>query len=383
MRPAAPPSKKTLQPDDEPTPPLTRGAPITAPSPLSNGAPRSTALANLGAAQSTGARSVSNPPPPAYLNDEDDVDELARMKAAHDNPFSGVNSANRQSFGGTQRTMQPAPAQSAPQDPRAAAKQRALDEAKAAAAQKTRDANNGVSNLSAADRAAFYSAQQGLAADKAQALQTAAAKSGAAGFGLSGASAAIQGDVGNAADRNAVQTLAQLRGSLSEQEFNAIQQTAATNDEEAAENVDLNGDGYIDGMKVGGKVGDHNPADLPNYKGTNGKNNPTDPNNPQHNDYVAAQTSAGGTGTAGDPYGGIGGYGDQSQQVLTRLENDGITFSYQRTEYGAVNGERYIIALGSDGKTYKFKVPGSGIGKDMPDDPTGSKWFALSTSQPS
>jgi hypothetical protein len=374
MRPAAPPSKKTLQPDDEPTPPLTRGAPLTAPSPIASGAPRTAALANLGTSQRNGARSVSNPPPPAYLSDEDDVDELARMKAAHDNPFSSVNSANRQTFGGMPnqnpsqiaagnfRGTMPTPTagpQRAPfttsnappqpaQSPADAARQAALDRAKAAAAQKARDANNGVSNLNPADQAAYSAEAEQLAASKAQALQTAAARSGAAGFGLSGASAALQGDIGAAQDRNAVQTLAQLRGSLSEQEFNDLQREVALNDAEETDNVDYNHDGYIGGKKVAGKIGDHNPADYP-------ADNPADQNTENKNKLKAARANMTGDGGDFNPF-----TGDVADGKAL-LSTGQVTFNKKDARIENDGSQWFLVVRGSDGKLYKFDVPAGDV----------------------
>lgn len=209
------------------------------------------------------------------------------------------------------------------------------------------------------------------AADRAHAEQNAGAASGLGGFGLSGASATLQSDIGRTQDRTAAQAQGDLASQQATDQFRLVQRQAALNDLEVSEDRDLDGDGKVDGQPVGGAIGDGNTTNNP------GTHEPgTDTKNPKDRGAMAARVSEGGTGAPDDPYGGIGGYGDSSQQVIDTLKADGTTFSYERTEYGAINGERYIIAVGSDGKTYKFKVPGSGVGKDMPNDPDGRKWFS-------
>lgn len=97
-------------------------------------------------------------------------------------------------------------------------------------------------------------AQQELAAGKARALQNSAARSGMAGLGLSGGTSALQGDISRTQDRTAVQTMTDLTSRQREEQraqedrtFTQQQQLAALNDMEAADGVDYNSDGSIDG----------------------------------------------------------------------------------------------------------------------------------------
>lgn len=152
-------------------------------------------------------------------------------------------------------------------DPREAARQAAIAEAKRKSQAKYAAGGFTPPESDVGDLASLQqqhdreraAAQHDLAASKAQALQTAAAKSGSAGFGLSGASAALQGDVGSAADRNSVLTMADLRGKQNDENFTELQREVALSAAEEADDTDYNKDGMINGVKVGGKVGDHNP----------------------------------------------------------------------------------------------------------------------------
>ena len=227
MRPTVKATATRLRPDDTLRPPLTRGGALTTPSPMQSGAAASTGSSNLGSAQRTGVHSVS-PHPGAYslaTDDENDVGDLARMKAEHDKELAAT--------------------------------------------------------------------QEQLAASKAQALQTTAAKSGAAGFGLSGASAALQGDVGAAQDRNAVLTLADLRGKQNDENSAELQREVALNDAEESDDRDLNHDGFINGVKVGGNVGDGNPNNNPPLPGEAPS---ADLSTPQGRELMALQAKSGGTG---------------------------------------------------------------------------------------
>jgi hypothetical protein len=103
-----------------------------------------------------------------------------------------------------------------------------------------------------------------LEAGKAQALQDASARAGAGGFGLSGATAALQADIGRTQDRNKVLTMAEFDQRAKDQQFTDVQRRAALDDLESAADIDYNDDGMIMGQKVGGKIGDgdveNNPA---------------------------------------------------------------------------------------------------------------------------
>jgi hypothetical protein len=108
-----------------------------------------------------------------------------------------------------------------------------------------------------------YAAQQkALAASKAQQLAQSSAASDFGGFGLSGASAGIRSQVANNADQNATLTLGKLRGQQEDETGQAINRQAALDALEGSENLDVDGDGYINGKPVGGKIGDGNPDDF-------------------------------------------------------------------------------------------------------------------------
>lgn len=105
-----------------------------------------------------------------------------------------------------------------------------------------------------------------LDAGKARALQDASARAGAGGFGLSGATAALQSDIGRVQDRNKVLTMAEFDKNAEDQKFTDIQRRAALDDLESAADIDYNDDGFIMGEKVGGKIGDGDPDNDPKEK---------------------------------------------------------------------------------------------------------------------
>jgi hypothetical protein len=105
-----------------------------------------------------------------------------------------------------------------------------------------------------------------LAAGKAKASLDAGARAGAAGMGLSGATAALKSDIGRQQDRGAVLALDDLARRQADQEFAAIGQQAAIIDYEDAYDLDMDGDGMVGGEKVGGKVGDGDPENDPKVK---------------------------------------------------------------------------------------------------------------------
>lgn len=244
------------------------------------------------------------------------------------------------------------PAAAGSQADRQAARQAAIDEAKRKSQAKynagggfnTPESDVGdLASLQQQHDRERAAAEHQLEASKAQALQTTAAKSGAAGFGLSGASAALQGDVGRASDRNSVLTMADLRGKQNDENFAELQREVALNDAEEADDTDFNKDGFINGVKVGGKIGDHNPD-----------NNPATTPQGQHQQSRAAVDAAraGMSGDGGDlsPF-----TGDVSN--AEDLKAAGITFDGDDARHESLNGIDYVVVRGSDGKLYKFALP--------------------------
>lgn len=86
-----------------------------------------------------------------------------------------------------------------------------------------------------------------LAAGKQKALAQGAARAGLGGFGLSGASATLQSDIGRTQDRSATLAMAQLDRGQRDEDFLAIQRQAALDDLEDAQGKDLDGDGKVAG----------------------------------------------------------------------------------------------------------------------------------------
>jgi hypothetical protein len=215
--------------------------------------------------------------------------QSSAVATARSNPFAGVSRAGQQNFDPTRNGGRPLASASSfanredigrplpstlgagprPPEPTAgvnAAAQRAaaIEAAKRKAREQTEqwkrdhpgetwnggadeDNVDDLVSLKAQHEKEWQAAQDELAAGKAQALQTAAAKSGAAGFGLSGASAALQGDVGRAADRNEVLTLADLRGKQNDENFAELQREVALFQAEEDNDTDLNHDGIVAG----------------------------------------------------------------------------------------------------------------------------------------
>lgn len=249
----------------------------------------------------------------------------------------------------------------APVDPQAAAKAAAKQKAHAATVAMGGESDVGdLASLKQQHDRERDAAQHDLAASKAQALQTAAAKSGAAGFGLSGASAALQGDVGRAADRNAVLTMADLRGKQNDENFAELQREVALNDAEEADDTDYNKDGLINDVKVGGKVGDHNPDNNP-------ASDPADQRNQDRANLDKVRTSLRMNGDGGDfsPYTGTV---DDAQA----LKDAGLGFKANDARLEGGTGDYYLVVRGDDGKLYKFAVDdadaiagGSGSGYDV------------------
>lgn len=92
--------------------------------------------------------------------------------------------------------------------------------------------------------------QAELKAGKAQAIQETRAKAGAAGMGLSGASAALESDVTRQQDRSIALAMAELDRMQRDDKFTAIQQQGAIMDIEDAYDVDMDGDGTVNGRPV-------------------------------------------------------------------------------------------------------------------------------------
>ena len=91
---------------------------------------------------------------------------------------------------------------------------------------------------------------------------------------------------------------------------------------------------------------------------------------------------AGGSGTAGDPFGGMGGgwgttsSGALAEAALGLLASAGLNFTNIEVQRGVftATGEAYIFAKGSDGAFYKFRVNGSSFGHDT-SDAVALDWF--------
>lgn len=97
--------------------------------------------------------------------------------------------------------------------------------------------------------------QAELKAGKARAVQETRAKAGAAGMGLSGASAALESDVSRQQDRSIALAMAELDRMQRDDKFTAIQQQGAIMDIEDAYDVDMDGDGTINGTPVNLELG--------------------------------------------------------------------------------------------------------------------------------
>lgn len=104
---------------------------------------------------------------------------------------------------------------------------------------------DGIVSLQEKQAAETKAAQDDLAASKAQQLQQAQAKANLGGLGLSGAAASEQGDITRTADRTATETLADLRQKQADETFQTQQRQAAIWDQETADGVDLDHDGYV------------------------------------------------------------------------------------------------------------------------------------------
>lgn len=143
-------------------------------------------------------------------------------------------------------------------DAKAGRVQLAKQEAKAASAEKTKRNGpmpDGLDEL-AVQRTA---AAEELDVGRAQALQGAAARAGAGGFGLSGGTSAMLSDIGRQQDRNKVLTMADFDRMMSDQKFTDLQRQAAADEFEATADFDYNDDGFIMGEPVGDSIGDRNP----------------------------------------------------------------------------------------------------------------------------
>lgn len=100
-----------------------------------------------------------------------------------------------------------------------------------------------LAKLRAQQEADKKAAQEDLAASKARALQTAEARAGAAGLGLSGGTTALLSDVNRQQDRSKVQALSDLDRSQRDAQFTEVQRLAAIQDLEEQTGQDINGDG--------------------------------------------------------------------------------------------------------------------------------------------
>lgn len=87
--------------------------------------------------------------------------------------------------------------------------------------------------------------EEELASRRAEALQQADARAGLAGMGLSGASAALRGDVARVQDREADLAMANLGRQQSDEAWQQLQRSIALWDFEEEDGVDYDGDGFI------------------------------------------------------------------------------------------------------------------------------------------
>jgi hypothetical protein len=312
------PRKNLLDDDETAPPPLRRGGPVGGVDPTQPGGPVPPRAPPPAAAPQLAPHSVVGRRPEeaggAIVYSDDPAVVAARNRQRRGgaaspgmgNPFSNVDRSGQQNFDPTRNGGRPLASASSfanredigrplpstlgagprPPEPTAgvnAAAQRAaaIEAAKRKAREQTEqwkrdhpgetwnggadeDNVDDLVSLKAQHEKEWQAAQDELAAGKAQALQTAAAKSGAAGFGLSGASAALQGDVGRAADRNEVLTLADLRGKQNDENFAELQREVALFQAEEDNDTDLNHDGIVAGHKVG--VDGFGDGDLDNNK---------------------------------------------------------------------------------------------------------------------
>lgn len=106
-------------------------------------------------------------------------------------------------------------------------------------------------------------AEDELKAAKAKALQAANARASLGGLGLSGATAALNSDIGRMQDRTAIEAMSDLGRKQRDEDFQAIQRQAAIDDLEDAQDEDVDGDGDVNGRRVDGKIGDGNPDNDP------------------------------------------------------------------------------------------------------------------------
>lgn len=198
-----------------------------------------------------------------------------------------------------------------------------------------------------------------------KALADAGARAGLGGFGLSGATSAIQGDIGSQMVRRDVLANADLAEQQRDEEFEFLQDQIALTDFEIADDRDHDGDGFIGGDPVGGLVGDGDPENNPEAPGS-----PGDVGDARE---AAARLTFEGTGSQDDPFsapleGGL------PVDTLEGLVAGGVEFTVVRVETGLFNREKYIIATDGDGKFYKFRMPDVGVG-DWDNDEDAIAWF--------
>ena len=207
-----------------------------------------------------------------------------------------------------------------------------------------------------------------LRAEKARALQSATARADFGGMGLSGATAALQSNVGKTQERGITLALADLAKSQRDEtrfaeqhdadmDWQELQWQFALRDLEEQDDVDHNDDGLIGGEKVGGKIGDGDP-----------ENNPQPEKTPEQKD-------------------------DELDALLNQLDGNGDDFSPEQATYEQAKeikelgvdfneddarietssgGGAWLIVKGDDGNLYKIAIDA----EDLPapkwgDDPLG------------
>jgi hypothetical protein len=181
---------------------------------------------------------------PSAQGDDQELDEIARMRAGPRSPGLGqtgsapINQRN---------TAEDAAATRARVD--AAADQRAGEVRDRKNPDKDGDGiDDGLDDIARmrADQGRERQArEEELRVSKAKALQQADSRSGLGGFGLSGASAALKSDLSRTHDRNATLALGDLGRKQRDEEWQMKQREAAVLALEEESGSDLNGDGSV------------------------------------------------------------------------------------------------------------------------------------------
>jgi hypothetical protein len=193
-----------------------------------------------------------------------------------------------------------------------------------------------------------------LAAEKAKALQAATARADFGGMGLSGATAALQSDIGRTQDRARVLALSDLareqRGEARTAEQHELDQERAqllwdmqVRDIEEQSDIDYDEDGYVGTEKVGGKVGDGDPENNP---GT------TDDEKDDIKDAALAKLleEMNGDGSDFNPETG-------TVEDAQALREAGVEFRADDARFESdLAGRYWVVVRDEDGKLFKIEV---------------------------